>query len=79
MRKLSILLAATLMVSVPLSVTVVTDVYAAAKRVKKAKRVVHRAPAPKAAPEAAGPQPPFAQIVRAIDDLGRQLATSGQR
>ena len=37
MRKFSVLLAAALMVSVPLSMTVTTDVYAAAKKAKKAK------------------------------------------
>ncbi len=59
------------MVSVPLTMTVTTDVYAASKKVKKHKRAKA---APKAAPAEAGVQPPFAAIVRAIDDLGRQLA-----
>ena len=70
MRKLAVLLAAALMVSVPLAVTVTTDAYAASKKVKKHKR----AAAPKAAPAEAGVQPPFQAIWRAVDDLGRQLA-----
>ena len=79
MRKLAVLLAAALMVSVPLTMTVTTDVYAASKG-KKHKRVHHRAPrAAPAAPAEAGVQPPFAQIVRAIDDLCRSLANSGRR
>ena len=78
MRKLAILLAAALMVSVPLTMTVTTDVYAASKKVKKHKRVHHRV-ARVAAPAEVGVQPPFAQIVRAIDDLGRELATGGRR
>ena len=77
MRKLAVLLAAALMVSVPLSMTVMTtDVYAASKKAKKHKRAKA---APKAAPAQAGVQPPFAQIVRAIDDLGRNLATGGKK
>jgi hypothetical protein len=75
MRRLSVLLAAALMVSVPLSMTVTTDVYAASKG-KKHKRVHHRAP--KAAPAEAGVQPPFQAIWRAVDDLGRQLASGGK-
>ncbi len=71
MRKLAVLLAATLMVSVPLTMTVTTDVYAASKG-KKHKRVHHRAPVAK--PAEAGVQPPFQAMWRAIDDLGRQLA-----
>ncbi len=63
------------MVSVPLSMTVTTDVYAASKG-KKHKRVHHRAP--KAAPAEAGVQPPFQAIWRAVDDLGRQLASGGK-
>jgi hypothetical protein len=49
-----------------------TDGYAAAK---KAKRVAKAPAAPPAAPAQTGPNPPFADIVRAIDDLGRELAT----
>jgi len=64
------------MVSVPLSMTVTTDVYAASKA-KKHKRVHHRAP--KAAPAEAGVQPPFQQIYNATSDLGRQLATGGKK
>jgi hypothetical protein len=75
MRRLAVLLAATLMVSVPLTMTVTTDVYAASKKVKKAKR----AKAPKAAPAEAGVQPPFAQITRAIGDLGNSLYNSSRR
>jgi hypothetical protein len=79
MRKLAVVLAAALIVSVPLAMTVTTDVYAASK---KHKRVHHRA-APRvaapAAPADVGVQPPFAQITRAIGDLGNQLATAGQR
>ena len=59
------------MVSVPLTMTVTTDVYAASKKVKKHKRAKA---APKAAPAEAGVQPPFQAMWRAIDDLGRQLA-----
>jgi hypothetical protein len=75
MRKFSVLLAAALMVSVPLAMTVTTDVYAASK--KKHKRVHHRAP--KAAPAEKGVQPPFQAMWRAVDDLGRQLATGGKK
>jgi len=57
------------MVSVPLVATMTTDSYAAAK---KGKRVAKAAPA-----AAETVQPPFATIVRALDDLGRQLATGG--
>jgi hypothetical protein len=70
MRKLALLLAAALMVSAPVVAAMTTDGYAAAK---KAKRVA-KAPAP-AAPKEVGPKPPFADITRALDDLGRQLAT----
>jgi hypothetical protein len=70
MRKLALLLAAALMASAPVVAAMTTDGYAAAK---KAKRVA-KAPPP-AAPEQIGPKPPFADIVRAIDDLGRDLAT----
>ncbi len=59
------------MVSVPLVATMTTDSYAAGK---KGKRHHHRAKAPAAAETV---QPPFATIVRALDDLGRQLATGG--
>jgi hypothetical protein len=77
MRKLAVLLAATLMVSVPLAVTVTTDAYAASK---KGKRHHHHRAAPKAAPAAeAGVQPPFHAMWRAVDDLGRSLANSGIR
>ena len=78
MRKLAVLLAAALMVSVPLAVTVTTDAYAASKKVKKHKR----AAAPKAAapaPAETGVQPPFQSMWRAVDDLGKSLATSGQK
>lgn len=77
MRKLSVLLAAALMVSVPLSMTVMpTDVYAASKKAKKHKRAKA---APKAAPAEAGVQPPFQQIYNATNDLGRQLVTGGKK
>jgi hypothetical protein len=76
MRKLAVLLAATLMVSVPLTMTVTTDVYAASKKAKKHRH--HRA-APKAAPAEAGVQPPFQAMWRAVDDLGRSLATGGKK
>jgi len=75
MRKLSVLLAAALMVSVPLSVTVTTDVYAAAKKATKAKKAAKAAPAAKDT----GPQPPFQQMYNATSDLGRQLATGGRK
>ena len=72
MRKLAFLLAAALMVSVPLTMTVtVSDVYAASKKAKKHKPAKA---APNAAPAEAGVQPPFQAIWRAIDDLGQQLA-----
>jgi hypothetical protein len=64
------------MVSVPLSMTVMTDVYAASKKAKKHTRAKA---APKAAPAEAGPQPPFEQITRAIGDLGNSLATGGKK
>jgi hypothetical protein len=70
MRKLALLLTAALMVSAPVVAAFTTDGYAAAK---KAKRVA-KAPPP-AAPEQIGPKPPFADIFRAIDDLGRELGT----
>jgi hypothetical protein len=73
MRKLAVLLAATLMVSVPLTMTVTTDVYAASKKGKRhAHHRHHRAPV--AAPAEAGVQPPFHAMWRAVDDLGRTLA-----
>jgi hypothetical protein len=68
MRKLALLLAAALMASAPVVAAITTDGYAAAK---KAKRVAKAPPAP----EQIGPKPPFADIARAIDDLGRELAT----
>jgi hypothetical protein len=68
MRKLALLLAAALMASAPVVAAMTTDGYAAAK---KAKRVAKAPPAP----EQIGPKPPFADIARAIDDLGRELAT----
>jgi hypothetical protein len=76
MRKFAVLLAATLMVSVPLTMTVTTDVYAAAKKGKKHRH--HRA-APKAAPAETGVQPPFHAMWRAVDDLGRTLLAGGKR
>jgi hypothetical protein len=75
MRKFSVLLAAALMVSVPLSMTVTTDVYAAAKKAKKAKA----AKAAPAAPKEAGVQPPFQSMYNAVNDLGRTLATGGKK
>jgi len=72
MRKLALLLAAAMLVSVPLVATMTTDTYAAAK---KAKRVAKAAPAPKET----GPQPPFAAIVQALGDLGNQLAAGGSK
>jgi hypothetical protein len=68
MQKLALLLAAALMASAPVVAAMTTDGYAAAK---KAKRVAKAPPAP----EQIGPKPPFADIVRAIDDLGRELGT----
>jgi hypothetical protein len=68
MRKLALLLAAALIASAPVVAAMTTDGYAAAK---KAKRVA-KAPA---APVETGPKPPFADITRALDDLGRQLST----
>ena len=76
MRKFAVLLAATLMVSVPLSMTVVTDVYAASKKGKKHRH--HRA-APKAAPAETGVQPPLHAMWRAVDDLGRTLLAGGRK
>jgi hypothetical protein len=70
MRKLALLLAAALMAFAPVVAAVTTDGYAAAK---KARRVAKAPPPP--APEQIGPKPPFADIMRAIDDLGRDLAT----
>jgi len=72
MRKFAVLLTAALMVSVPLSMTVMTDVYAASK---KAKESAPAKAAPKAAPAEAGPQPPFQAVFNALDDLGKALAT----
>jgi hypothetical protein len=68
MRKLALLLAAALMASAPVVAAMTTDGNAAAK---KAKRVAKAPPAR----EEIGPKPPFADIVRALDDLGRELAT----
>jgi hypothetical protein len=62
------------MVSVPLTMTVTTDVYAAAKKAKKAAKA-----APKAAPKETGVQPPFHAMWRATNDLGQQLATGGKK
>jgi hypothetical protein len=70
MRKLALLLAASLMASAPLVAS--RDGYAAAK---KAKRVAKAPVAPPAVPLETGPKPPFADIMHAIDDLGRGLAT----
>ena len=68
MRKPALLLAAALMISAPVVAAMTTDGYAAAK---KAKRVAKAPPAP----VETGPKPPFADIFRAVDDLGRELAT----
>jgi hypothetical protein len=68
MRKFALLLAAALMASAPVIAAMTKDGYAAAK---KAKRVAKAPPAP----VETGPKPPFADIFRAIDDLGRELAT----
>jgi len=67
MRKLSLLLAAALMVSLPLVTAMTTDTFAAAK----AKKAAKAAPAPKET----GPQAPFQSMHNALDDLGKQLAT----
>ena len=72
MRKLALLLAAALMVSAPVVAAMTTVGYAATK---KAKRVAKAPAAPPAAPAETGPKPPFADIIRALDDLSRQLAT----
>ena len=56
------------MISAPVVAAMTTDGYAAAK---KAKRVAKAPPAP----VETGPKPPFADIFRAVDDLGRELAT----
>jgi hypothetical protein len=77
MRKFSVLLAAALMVSVPLSMTVMTtDVYAAAKEAKKAKKAAKAAPA---APKETGVQPPFQSMYNAVNDLGNQLVSGGKK
>jgi hypothetical protein len=68
MRKLALLLAAVLMISAPVVAALTTNGYAAAK---KPKRVAKAPPAP----VETGPKPPFADMFRAIDDLGRELAT----
>ena len=75
MRKFALLLAAAMMVSTPLALTMTTDSYAATKKAKKAKRVAKAAPAP--APT--GPQPPFQQMYNAIDDLGKQFAAGAKK
>ena len=69
MRKLALLLAAALMASAPVVAAMTTDGNAAAK---KAKRVA-KGPA---ASEETGPKPPFADITRALDDLGRELGNN---
>jgi hypothetical protein len=69
MRKLALLFAAALIVSAPVIAAMTTDGYAVAK---KAKRVAKAQPP---APVETGPKPPFADIFRAVDDLGRELAT----
>jgi hypothetical protein len=76
MRKLAVLLAAALMVSVPMAMTVTTDAYAAAKKGKRHHHRHHRAAV--AAPAEVGVQPPFHAMWRAVDDLGRALVTSGR-
>ena len=68
MRKFALLLAAAMMVSVPLVATMTTDSYAAAA--KKAKKAAKAAPAPKDT----GPQPPFQQMYNAISDIGKEPA-----
>jgi hypothetical protein len=70
MRKFALLLAAALAVSAPLAATMTTDTYAAAKKAKKA------AKKEAAKKEAAGPEAPFSAILRAMGDLGHQLATN---
>ena len=67
MRKFALLLAAAMIVSVPLAATMSTDTYAAAKKAKKAAKA---APAPKDT----GPQPPFQQMYNAISDIGKEPA-----
>ena len=69
MRKLALLIAAALVVSVPLSTIVTTDSYAA-----KAKRHHHHHRAARVAAVPTGVQPPFHDMWRALDDLGAQLA-----
>jgi hypothetical protein len=72
MRKLAFLLAAALIASAPVVAAMTTDGYAAAKKAKRAARAPAASPA---APAQFGPKPPFADIMRALDDLGRDLAT----
>ena len=68
MKRLIVIAAAALMASAPVVAAMTTNGYAAAK---KAKRVAKAPPAP----VETGPKPPFADITRALDDLGRELAT----
>jgi hypothetical protein len=67
MRKLALLLGAALVVSVPLAATVSTDTYAAAKAKKAAKKEAKKA---ETSPDEAN-----SRFFRALDDLGRGLAT----
>jgi hypothetical protein len=76
MRKLAVLLAAALMVSVPMAMTVTTDAYAAAKKGKRHHHRHHRATV--AAPAAVGVKPPFYDMWRAVDDLGRALVAGAK-
>ncbi len=75
MRKLALLLAAALIVSVPLGAIITTDSYAASKKKAKRAKVAKVA----AAPKDTGPRPPFHDIWRALDDLGAQFAAAGKK
>jgi hypothetical protein len=67
MQKLALLLGAALVVSLPLAATVSTDTYAAAKAKKAAKQEAKKA---ETSPDEAN-----SRFFRALDDLGRGLAT----
>jgi hypothetical protein len=68
MRKLALLLGAALVVSVPLAATVSTDTYAAAKAKKAAKKEAKKS-------AETSPDEANSRFFRALDDLGRGLAT----
>jgi hypothetical protein len=76
MRKLALLLAATLLVAAPLSATLSTLTYAAGKAKKSAKRTVPaKRVVTKETSKQVDPMEVNTRFARALDDLFRQFAT----